>query len=96
MSRAKALMRFTRTLHFRSDRRKYVQCQCINLLTKKKNWLGFSIASPLFNKVCNLGCQGAEEFIRYVSFDENSRDRVNIITGEELEVFMNENAEYLI
>lgn len=94
--RIKALFRFTTKIHFRSEKGDYVQCMCINLITKEHNWIGFSKASPLFNKVHNLGCKGAKEFTKYVSFDNISRDRLTVITGEEFDEFMNENAEYLI
>jgi len=94
----KAYLHFTNKLDFIG--RSAVKCKVRNILTGETFWLSFSNNHQMYRRICNIRAKVRKvdvgEFKAYVSYFNESKNRVKIIKGKELREFVNLHPEYFV
>lgn len=88
-----AFIRILKDIHYCNASMTRIQRRVYNHITKEECWLSFNKGSKLFSKFYNRTSTGQNVFI---SYNDQERNNVRIMTDKQYVKFSNEFIEYLI
>lgn len=95
----KAYLHFTNKTTFRNGRNT-ILCWVRNVMTGEEFYLSFTNNCKMYRRICDINAKvrtkNVGEFKAYVSYFNESKNRVKLIRGVELRKFRDDNVEYFI